>query len=286
MKSRLLFFFLSAWISLTQAADLPDWQNAPPEPAERVGGVLDTASNQWLSPTELVKRLTPSQQILLGEKHDNPDHHRLQLWLLEQLQSQIPRAALVMEMLTQAQQPMVDALQASAEQLTGQPLADSLDWSEGWDWPMYQPIVEWALRNGVPLRAANLEWEEIRELYRNPAPLSPRYSDQVRREMEQIIEESHCGKLPDDQLASMLTIQQERDIRMAKSLAKAPVPAVLIAGNYHVRKDLGLPLHLDGITPVVVMLHEVGTPLPGAAQADYVWLTPAIPEQDYCAQFQ
>ena len=84
----------------------------------------------------------------------------------------------------------------------------------------------------------------------------------------------------------MLGIQQQRDMRMAEALAAAPAPSLLLAGNFHVRRDLGVPVHVEGEAPVVIMLHEAGKPMPGPEQADYLWLTPAAPEQDHCAQWQ
>lgn len=85
----------------------------------------------------------------------------------------------------------------------------------------------------------------------------------------------------------MLAIQQQRDRRMAQSLIAAPTPAVLFAGSYHVRKDVGIPLHMADLgadeSPVVLLLAQVGTRVePGSA--DYVWYTAALPERDYCSQ--
>jgi uncharacterized iron-regulated protein len=76
---------------------------------------------------------------------------------------------------------------------------------------------------------------------------------------------------------------------MADRLLAAPQPALLLAGSFHVRRDLGVPLHLDdldaqGATRVLI-LAEVGERLT-AQQADYVWYTPAQPEQDHCAQMR
>lgn len=106
--------------------------------------------------------------MLVGEKHDNPDHHALQLWLLRALQSQRAQGSLLLEMLQPEQQPLVD-------KLAGQPLpADlprALAWQDGWSWPMYGPIVTQALQQQMPLLAANLSPAEMRQAYRQAASI-------------------------------------------------------------------------------------------------------------------
>jgi len=277
---------LAVWVSMSGAEPLPAWQNTVSDQRERLGQAQDTATGEWLTADELVQRLAPASQVLVGEQHDNDDHHRLQLWLLQRLQQQRSQASLLLEMLTPSQQPAVDSLQNGDIEVQPEQLAEQLNWGPGWDWDVYGPIVTWALKAGINLHAANLDREEISTLYRTPAAVSPRYSDQALAELRETIEASHCGQIAEPQLSAMRGIQQQRDVRMGEQLATAAAPALLLAGNFHVRKDLGVPLHLDGPAPVVVMLHEADKPLPGAEQADYLWLTPAAPEKDHCAQWQ
>ncbi len=104
------------------------------------------------------------------------------------------------------------------------------------------------------------------------------------------IETSHCGLLPAAQLPAMLAVQQQRDRRMAERLLAAPTPAVLLAGAFHVRRDLGVPLHLQDLAAPsgserVLILAEVGQAV-SAELADFVWYTPAMPAQDHCASMR
>ena len=87
----------------------------------------------------------------------------------------------------------------------------------------------------------------------------------------------------------MLLVQQQRDRRMAERLLQAPRPALLFAGAFHVRRDLGVPLHLDdlgarGVTRVLILAEE-GADL-SERQADFVWYTRALPEKDHCAEWR
>ncbi|MEG0886386.1 MAG: ChaN family lipoprotein, partial [Janthinobacterium sp.] len=205
--------------------------------------IIDLANGQAISPEQLVQRLAVAPRVLVGEKHDNPDHHALQLWLLRALQAQRPQSSLLLEMLQPEQQPLVDKVQ-------GQPvLADLpkvLAWQEGWDWQLYGPIVREALQQRVPLLAANLSPSEMRQAYRQPASLKGERSNSpaVKAALLEQVRAGHCGMLPESQLPAMLAVQQQRDRRMAERLLSAPQPALLLAGAYHVRKDLGIPLHL------------------------------------------
>ena len=267
---------------------LPAWQGSEGRTHAELGHIIDLASGQAISPEQLVQRLAGTPRVLVGEKHDNPDHHALQLWLLRALQGQRVQGSLLLEMLQPEQQPLVDKVQ-------GQPLpADlpkALAWQEGWDWQLYGPIVREALQQRVPLLAANLSPGEMRQAYRQPASLSGERSNApaVKAALLEQVRAGHCGMLPESQLPAMLAVQQQRDRRMAERLLSAPQPALLFAGAYHVRKDLGIPLHLADLgasgESKVLLLAEVGEQVePG--EADYVWYTAATPAQDYCAQFR
>ena len=267
---------------------LPAWQSSEGRTHPELGHIVELASGQLINPQQLVQRLAVAPRVLVGEKHDNPDHHALQLWLLRALQAQRAQGSLLLEMLQPEQQPLLD-------KLAGQPvpadLPKALDWQDGWDWQMYGPIVAEALQQRIPLLAANLSPGEMRQAYRQPASLVGERSNApaVKAALLQQVRAGHCGMLPDSQLPAMLAVQQQRDRRMAERLLAAPQPALLFAGAYHVRKDLGVPLHLADLgaqgSSRVLLLAEAGEQVE-AGQADYVWYTAALPAQDYCAQLQ
>jgi len=266
---------------------LPAWQGSEGRDDATLGQIRDLASGPLISPQALVQALADAPRVLVGEKHDSPDHHALQLWLIRALQARRTQGSLLLEMLQPEQQARVDALAGQASLPADLPKA--LDWQEGWDWQLYGPIVREALQSHVPLLAANLSPAEIRQAYRQPAALVGEQSNApaVRAALLEQVRAGHCGLLPEDQLPAMLAVQQQRDRRIAERLLAAPEPALLLTGAYHARKDLGVPLHLADLgakgRTKVLLLAEVGEKVePG--MADYVWYTPATPEQDYCAQ--
>jgi uncharacterized iron-regulated protein len=148
-----------------------------------------------------------------------------------------------------------------------------------------------ALRQPYPLLAANLERREIMQIYAQVPQLQGQAStvQPVREALLEQIRQSHCNLLLESQLPSMLAVQQQRDRRMAEALLAAPEPSLLFAGAFHVRRELGVPLHLQDLGAAegtqVLILAEVGSQV-STASADYVWYTPAQPEQDHCAKLR
>lgn len=268
---------------------LPAWQSSEGRDNAELGQIHDLASGQVISPEQLVERLAHAPRVLIGEKHDNPDHHALQLWLMRALQLRRAQGSLLLEMLQPEQQAGVDALAGRAQ--LPQDLPKALAWDDGWDWQLYGPIVREALQHRVPLLAANLSPTEMRQAYRHPAVMSGTRSNApaVRAALLDQVKQGHCGLLPESQLPAMLAVQQQRDRRIAERLLAAPQPALLLAGSFHVRKDLGVPLHLADLGATgeskVVLLAEVGEQV-RSEMADFVWYTAAMPEQDYCAQLR
>ena len=89
----------------------------------------------------------------------------------------------------------------------------------------------------------------------------------------------------------MVRIQIARDLSLAHTATSALRPGqtvLLLAGSGHVRRDLGIPRHLDPALAQqarVVWMQAGGEPVP-AGQADATWATPAVPEKDHCAQLR
>ncbi len=270
---------------------LPVWQS--PEGLEHadLGMIIDLRSGMSLTPQQLLDELAGSDQVLVGERHDNPDHHALQLWLLQALAQQREQGSVLLEMLNPDQQQKIAQVQGLINQ--AEPPADlpaALGWQQGWDWALYAPLVEYALAQPYPLLHANLDRTEISSIYRDvPSVTGAPSAPPVQAALLEQIRASHCQMLPETQLSAMLAVQQQRDKRMAQQLAAAPKPAVLLAGTFHVRRDLGVPLYLQEQASVhdlrVLILAEVGEAV-RAEQADFVWFTPSQPQQDHCAKWR
>ncbi|MCB1647946.1 MAG: ChaN family lipoprotein [Pseudomonadales bacterium] len=248
----------------------------------------------------LMDAVQASALLILGEKHDNPDHHALQLHVLRQLAESSTLGSVSFEMLDSGQAAALGAF--VGRPAPGQEvLRTGLQWDEeGWDWSFYGPLLREALNAGVPVRTANISRSEMMSVYGGELDAATQASlnEAQRQRLEQDIDESHCGMLPQSQFAAMVRVQQARDAVMAQSLQSDSGAAgvqVLIAGNFHARRDLGAPNYLSTdagpllslafleVQPGLLQVQDYLESFSATLPYDYVWFTPAVAAQDYCA---
>ena len=65
------------------------------------GEIVDLRSGQVMSAHELLERLAGAPRVIVGEQHDNPEHHQVQLWLLQALAERRSQGSLLLEMLNE-----------------------------------------------------------------------------------------------------------------------------------------------------------------------------------------
>ncbi len=271
------------------------------------GQIWRVEDQQPMSPGQLMQEISAARFLLLGEKHDNPDHHRLQLAILRGLLADGLVSSVSFEMLDSRTTSGLEQVERGGFD-SMEELRELLQWDEeGWNWDFYGPLVAESLNAGVEVRAANISPETVGQVY--VEPLDPQIAavlnDSALEQLNIEIDQSHCNMLPPSQFPAMVRVQQARDHQMASSLGKAGPRArldVLVAGNFHVRHDLGVPGYLRSLRPdvpgsvvVSLALLEVNPESDNPAdylQAysdvlpyDYVWFTPAISDEDYCAGF-
>jgi uncharacterized iron-regulated protein len=280
------------------------------------GLVWKPSANRRATAGEVYASLIKADFVLIGEKHDNADHHWLQAKLVSELAAQGRKAALVFEMLTESQQAPLDAhLTDQAGDAAG--IGSAVGWEEaGWpEWKMYQPIAEQALYNDMPLLAGGLDRTVTKRIAREGTAalgekrvaalkLAEPIGEERRAEMRQVIFDAHCQQLPKPMLGPMLSVTLAKDAVMADRMVQARTPpnpdvAVLIAGSGHVRADWGVPLHLARLAPdariVTVGLVEVemgaidpaayGERYGGRLAFDFIWFTPRVDDADPCDAF-
>ena len=76
------------------------WQSPHFRDHPLVGRLYAPMDARFLSEADALDRLAEARYVLLGEKHDNPDHHRLQARFVEGLIERGRRPAVAFEMIS------------------------------------------------------------------------------------------------------------------------------------------------------------------------------------------
>ncbi len=193
--------------------------------------------------------------LLLGEVHDNAAGHALRLQRLHQQLTQGARPALLMEQFDRERQGEIDRLVQAAP---GVPPGDAgLDATvdalvklggatgAGWTWDFYRPYLLLALQYRLPIVAANVSRGDARGVMQqglSAGGFSAEVPTDIAAAHAGDIVRSHCGQINPAQAGRMALAQVARDQFMARQVeAYAARGVVLLAGNGHVRKDIGVP---------------------------------------------
>ena len=244
-------------------------------------------------PTRLAS-LLPADALLLGEQHDVPEHQQLQRQTVEWLAERGQLAALAIEMADAGHSTGGLPRDASEEQVRA-----ALDWQDAaWPWASYGPVVMAAVRAGVPVLGANLPRARLRQAM-GDAQLDARLSPAALAAQAERIREGHCNVLPESQIRPMTRVQIARDLSMADTVLRARQAGrtvLMVAGNGHVDRALGVPAHLPpGFrSKVVIALADVAPTAtnsiaptdPTELGADLTWPTSPRAPRDYCAEFK
>jgi uncharacterized iron-regulated protein len=238
-----------------------------------------------------------SQVLLLGEVHDNPDGHHARYALLQQRVDAGWHPAIAMEQFDRERQADLD--RASRECRDADCVVAMASGAKaGWNWALYKPVIELALREHLPLLAANLSRADAGKVVADgfaagldPAIVSAYGLDHalppdVLQPQVDEVRDGHCNMLPPEMLQPMASAQVARDVVMAELLrAHADGGIVLLAGNGHVRRDIGVPywLRARGIAAETVGFVEDPAE---AAHFDRADVVPAFAREDPCAKFK
>ncbi|MGE0354650.1 MAG: ChaN family lipoprotein [Gemmatimonadales bacterium] len=264
--------------------------------------ILDGATGAPVTTGELLRRVGGSDIVLLGEVHDNPVDHALRGSLITAFASKHP--AIVFEQFTDRDQPIPSPAAGEAKE----------DWLDtygfdrrSWKWPLHQPVVDAAIAHGRSLWGSNLSRQALRDVVMQgesaaPEPLrelsarAPLDSAGVAV-MDAELVEGHCGQLPESMIPGMRSAQVIRDAAMTRAIMQARAdgrgPVWLIAGNGHVRTDLGVPRLLRQAAPgasvlaVGLLEREADGSAPPAAERrryDLVIVTPKTEREDPCKE--
>lgn len=222
----------------------------------------------------LLREVSQGRVVLLGEHHDNPDHHQWQLQVLAGLYALRPDLAIGFEMFPRSVQPALDRWVAG--ELTEQEFLKQTRWQSNWsfDPKLYMPLFNFARINRIPMYALNADhalvnavrskgWAaippELRQGITDPAPASRAYLEMLAASFLAHRPGGGHGadpaKLPkEDEQAFRRFVegQQLWDRAMAEGLAgvakRERAPLVIgVMGTGHVVNNFGVPQQLAAL---------------------------------------
>ena len=228
--------------------------------------------------------------VLLGEVHDNAAQHAMRAEALRALLESGARPALLMEQFDRERQAELDralarsGTTADAVIAAATPADPSM---QGWTWSFYKPYIALAIEYRLPIVAANVSRNDTRRLLKDGLSslgFEARVPADIEAAQASDIVDGHCGMIDTAMAGRMVGAQVARDQFMARAIeANGARGAVLIAGNGHVRRDVGVPRWLSAAArerSVAIGLLEPGDP--NAAAFDVAFTTAAQPRSDPC----
>ena len=254
------------------------------------GQLWDLRADSFVDSTTFLNELEPGSWLLLGETHENVDHHNIQALFINQLAQQSRMGTLALEMANIDQQPLLDAAQKDPTSAT----PEQLEWHRSWPWEWYEAPVRTGLEQASRVVGADLTRDSKMTAYGDDnleVPAEPDYSEY----MLDLLHESHCGQMPKSQLGNMLRVQYVRDISMRDAMLANTDPAgvnLLLAGTVHTRYDIGIPYwseELNSKTVLMVAATENSDPTSYYPEsysdepvADYILFTPPTEYESGC----
>ncbi len=253
--------------------------------------LLEGEKPRRVNAAEVIAAAAARDVVLLGEQHDDADHHRWQLQTLAALHARRPTMVVGFEMFPRRLQPVLDRWVAG--ELSTREFLRQSEWDKVWKLPpeLYLPLFEFARLNRIPMLALNVEgklteaiaekgWDAVPEDQREgvgrAAPATDAYRDflfevyrehGVRRGREG--KEARPPSRGDPAFRYFVESQQTWDRAMAEVLARRASGAgerplvVGIVGAGHIRNGYGVPHQLRELG-----VRNVGSLLPMPVAVD------------------
>lgn len=229
----------------------------PRQSKPKVGEIVHLPTGRVVSHGEMMAVAGDARVVYVGETHDNPASHRLELEVLKSLSDMHPaRQALGMEMFVRSQQKALDRWVAG--KLDEKEFLRESRWFENWkiDFAYYRDILILARDRRIPIIALNAEKDLVNAVRLKPTDQLDTadqsrlpeldLTDSYQREMAAAYfsDHTHGGM----QVDGFIRVQTLWDETMAESVADyLASPAgkgmhlMVVAGGNHVNYGFGIP---------------------------------------------
>lgn len=233
----------------------------------------------------MMAELKDTPVVFVGERHDEPSHHELQLEIIKAKKAQGKELAIGMEMFEFGSQRALDAwTDGKVPELA---FRNVFEWNwRNMSWDLYRDILVFARDNGIPVIALNAPREVVQKVSKTGfASLTKKELDLLPEGINAEVSDSYLDFIRDaytihgrrgDAFRFICEAQMLRNKVMARLITDylelhPATSMVVLAGGGHARERGGVPAELRNVSYKVVL-----PPLPDGsdnvtrADADYL----------------
>ena len=257
----------------------------------RIGQILDLKTGTLLSFEQLIDQICSKDLIFIGEVQDNPEHHLIQVQILQALVACCGPVSIAMEFFEKPQQSTLDRYHRGG--LDETEFLKELDW--GSDYHFYRPLVQMAKQHGGAVLAINAPRDVVKKVARQgleslDAPERNKIAKEIdlsneahRNYVREAYERHPHGDLKEfDYFYEAQCVWEDT---MAESLAEYlrenGRKLIVFTGNGHIINKFGIPdrtIERIPVSMVTIMPFPLSEEVNIEKEiADYVWLTADYP---------
>ncbi len=236
----------------------------------QVGEVLHLPTGTTVTEAQMLAIASDARIVYVGETHDNPAAHRVQLAVLKAMSERWPgQVSLGMEMLIPAQQPVLDRW--TAGELDEKEFLKQSDWYSVWraDFALYRDLLLFARDHRIPLVGLNADDALVKAVSRSaPGEMTPEdqaklpqmdMSDPYQTAFVEALFGGHAAG--ENRLAGFQRVQTlweetmaENVVRHLQTFSGDTQRMVILAGGNHIRYGFGIPRRVFRRLPVSYVL--------------------------------
>jgi uncharacterized iron-regulated protein len=257
----------------------------------RVGRIIHLDTGKALSFDRFIDELESKRLIFIGEKHDNPEHHLIQVQILQALMARYGDLSVAMEFFQESRQPVLDRYMEGTS--TETVFLKDVAWRKAWsfDYYFYRPLIFMLREKQSKIHAINAPNNIVKKVARAGLDsLKPEERNQLAKDID-LSNEKHRAYLRDvykqhtsQDLKRFDYFYQAQCVwedtmaeNIAEYLKENEQRMVVFAGNGHIINGYGIPertLKRVRVNMATIILYPLtGRETIKKETADYVWLT-------------
>ena len=261
----------------------------------RIGQIVDLSADEVIPFEKLIEKIASTDLIFVGEVHDNPEHHLIEVQILEAIMAGDRQVTLAMEFFQKPEQPILDRyLQGKIGE---EEFLKEIDWDEEWgfNYSYYRPLMLLAKQNGNKVLAINAPSAIVKKVaHKGLQSLDQSERDQIATEIDlnskahraylrEIFGQHGHGSLKAFEFfyEAQCVWEDTMAQNIADYLIKKDGKMIVFTGNGHIVNKFGIPdrvINRKPVSMVTIMPYDLqGTERIERGIADYIWLTPSYP---------